>query len=180
MKKNLNRVILIFGGARSGKSSLAGSLAGKWFRKPLYVATGEALDAEMAERIRLHKKARGRKWSCIEEPLEVAKVLGALPACDGVLLDCLTLWLSNVMHREGNAAVAKRTKQLAAALACAGKPVIVVSNEVGMGIVPESRLGREFRDLAGWLNQDIARVADTVVFVAAGLPLVLKGSIDEL
>lgn len=174
-QKKGNKVVLIFGGARSGKSSFAGKLAEKWFRRPLYLATAEAGDREMAERIRMHRRARGARWACVEEPLEIAGVLGSLPPCDGVLLDCLTLWLSNVMHREGAAAVARRTEELVVALRKAGKPVIIVSNEVGLGIVPNSRLGREFRDLAGWLNQDIARSSDTVVFVAAGLPLVMKG-----
>ena len=169
-------VVLVFGGARSGKSRFASQLAEGTFKKPLYLATAEALDAEMAERIELHKKARGSRWLCLEEPLDIARVISRPPkACDGILLDCLTLWLTNVLMKEGEKAVKPRRNELIAALEVAGVPVILVSNEVGMGIVPESKLGRAFRDLAGWLNQDVATVADTVVFVAAGLPMVLKG-----
>jgi adenosylcobinamide kinase/adenosylcobinamide-phosphate guanylyltransferase len=134
----------------------------------------------MAERIRLHRRARGSRWLCVEEPLDVARVIARPPkGCDGILLDCLTLWLSNVLHKEGEKGFAPRKRQLISALKATTLPVILVSNEVGMGIVPEHELGRKFRDLAGWLNQDVAAVADTVVFAVAGLPMVLKGEIVE-
>jgi len=176
-ESNENGIALVLGGARSGKSRFASQLAEGTFKKPLYLATAEALDAEMAERIKLHKKARGSRWLCVEEPLEIASVICRPPkACDGILLDCLTLWLTNVLMKEGEKAVKPRMGSLIAALKAAKVPVILVSNEVGMGIVPESKLGRVFRDLAGWLNQDVAAVADTVVFVVAGLPMVLKGN----
>ena len=169
-------VVLVLGGARSGKSSFASRLAATRFARPLYLATAEALDAEMAARVKLHKEARGSRWACVEEPLDIARIIANPPKpCDGILLDCLTLWLTNVLLKEGDKAVASRKRQLLAALKAARRPVIIVSNEVGMGIVPDSELGRQFRDLAGWLNQDVAAVADTVVFVAAGLPVALKG-----
>jgi len=169
-------VVLVIGGARSGKSRFAGHLAETRFKHPLYLATAEALDAEMVERIELHRRARGSRWRCVEEPLDIARVIANPPkGCDGILLDCLTIWLSNVMHKEAERGPASRKRQLITALKCTRLPVILVSNEVGMGIVPEHELGRKFRDLAGWLNQDVAAVADTVVFVAAGLPMVLKG-----
>ena len=174
-----NKVVLVLGGARSGKSGFAGRLAETRFRRPVYLATAEVLDAEMAGRIELHRKARGSRWQCVEEPLDIARVLRHPPETgDGILLDCLTLWLSNVLLKEGEKAVASRKRQLLAALQAAAVPVILVSNEVGMGIVPEHKLGRTFRDLAGWLNQDVAAVADAVVFVVAGLPMVLKGKMD--
>ena len=173
------RVVLVLGGARSGKSGLAGELAETRFRNPLYLATAEALDAEMVARIELHKKARGSRWLCVEEPLDIARIISRPPRdADGILLDCLTLWLTNVLMKEGEKAVEPRKHKLIAALKAAKIPVILVSNEVGMGIVPESKLGRVFRDLAGRLNQDVAAVADSVVLVAAGLPLMLKGNVD--
>lgn len=170
------RVVLVLGGARSGKSGFASRLAETKFKRPLYLATAEALDAEMSDRIRHHRMARGSRWLCAEEPLDIHRVLLHPPTtCDVILLDCLTLWLSNVLLKEGSKAVASRKGKLMAALRKPGRPVIIVSNEVGMGIVPEHALGREFRDLAGWLNQEVSAIADTVVFVAAGLPLVMKG-----
>jgi len=179
-KKRDRYVVLILGGARSGKSRYAVHLAEKWFGKPLYLATAEALDEEMAERIEIHKKARGTRWSCTEEPLDVAGVLRKLPAAhDGVLLDCVILWLSNVLIREGEDGFEQRRKELLSALRNVRYGVILVSNEVGMGIVPEAELGRKFRDLAGRLNQDLAGEADTVVLVTAGLPAMLKGEMPK-
>jgi len=175
-KRPARRVVLVLGGARSGKSTYAQRLAELWWARPLYLATAETLDTEMVARVALHKRKRGRRWSCIEEPLDVARAIRSrTPPRDGILLDCATLWLSNVLLKEGEAAIAVRTKGLREALASARQDVIIVSNEVGMGIVPDSELGRLFRDRQGWLNQDLAATADFVVFVAAGLPIVLKG-----
>ncbi len=171
-------ITLVLGGARSGKSSLAQRLAEQRWKAPLYLATAEILDAEMRERVRLHQAKRGGQWACVEAPLDAAGVLERPPAGrDGILVDCLTLWLSNVLLKEGSGSVASRKEQLLQALARCPVEVILVSNEVGMGVVPDSALGREFRDLQGWLNQDVATIAGTVVFVAAGLPLVLKGAL---
>ena len=169
------KIVLVLGGARSGKSAYALKLAEMMFRNPLYVATAEAGDREMADRISSHKQSRGPHWQCVEEPLDIASVIAAPPRCDGILVDCITLWVTNVLLKEKEKAFEKRRKEVIAALRRTRRPVIIVSNEVGLGIVPESRLGRKFRDLAGWFNQDLAAVADTVVFVVSGLPMILKG-----
>jgi adenosylcobinamide kinase/adenosylcobinamide-phosphate guanylyltransferase len=169
------KIVLVLGGARSGKSTYAMRLALNWYRKPLYIATAEAGDKEMAERISIHRKSRDARWKCVEEPLNIAAILANPPACDGILVDCVTLWVSNVLLKEKRKAFEERRAELINALLRAKCPVILVSNEVGMGIVPANRLGRNFRDLAGWLNQDLASIANTVVFVVSGLPMVLKG-----
>ena len=171
-------ITLVLGGARSGKSSFAQRLAEQQSKSPLYLATAEILDAEMAERIRMHQAKRGNQWACVEAPLDITHIIAHPPVGrDVILVDCLTLWLSNVFLKEGATAVKTRKTELLKVLAAPATNVILVSNEVGMGIVPESELGREFRDLQGWLNQDVAAVADTVVFVAAGLPIPLKGTL---
>jgi adenosylcobinamide kinase/adenosylcobinamide-phosphate guanylyltransferase len=175
----MNNIILVLGGARSGKSTHALRLAEESFDKPLYVATAEAGDREMAERIRIHKQSRSRRWKCVEEPLDVASVIASPPRCDGILIDCMTLWVSNVLLKERENNFAKRKKALIIALRKTRLPVIIVSNEVGLGIVPEHELGRKFRDLAGRLNQDLAAIANTVVFVVSGLPMILKGQIQK-
>jgi adenosylcobinamide kinase / adenosylcobinamide-phosphate guanylyltransferase len=163
----------VLGGARSGKSRHAESLALSFGRAPIYVATAEPRDDEMRCRIAQHRSRRGAAWETIEEPLALAAVLrdcatGSRP----VLVDCLTLWLSNVMH--AGCAVDREIDVLLTALAAAECRVILVANEVGLGIVPENPLARQFRDHAGRLNRKVAALAERVVFVAAGLPLVLK------
>ncbi len=166
---------LILGGARSGKSTFAEQLAQERFRQPLYLATAVCTDPEMATRIAAHRARRGPHWRCVEEPLDLVGALQALPTdCDGVLVECLTTWLANVLVKEGEAAVATRRQALLAALASSPRPLILVSNEVGLGIVPEYPLGRQFRDLSGWLNQELARQAREVAFLVAGLPMWLK------
>ena len=139
----------------------------------LYVATAEARDREMAERVAVHQRRRGPNWTTIETPRDVAGVLAAnvnTPA----LVDCLTLWLSNVLLADAD--VDAEIEHLDDALARAAAPIVLVANEVGSGIVPDNALGRRFRDLQGLLNQRIAARADRVVLVVAGLPLTLKGS----
>ena len=139
----------------------------------LYVATAEARDREMAERVAVHQRRRGPSWTTIETPRDVAGVLAAnvnTPA----LVDCLTLWLSNVLLADTD--VDAEIEHLDDALARAAAPIVLVANEVGSGIVPDNALGRRFRDLHGLLNQRIAARADRVVLVVAGLPLTLKGS----
>jgi adenosylcobinamide kinase/adenosylcobinamide-phosphate guanylyltransferase len=166
-------VTLILGGARSGKSARALALAGT--PPHVFIATAEALDGEMAERIRMHKAERGESWGLVEEPLELAQAVQANAAAGTTLLvDCLTLWLSNLIHHERDVATA--TDALVAALAVAPGRAVLVSNEVGMGLAPMNALGRDFRDAQGLLNQRIAAVADHVEFVVAGLPLALKGT----
>jgi adenosylcobinamide kinase/adenosylcobinamide-phosphate guanylyltransferase len=174
----LPRVTLVLGGARSGKSRHAESLiesalAAGPYKGATYLATAEALDAEMAARIDEHRRRRGDAWRTVEAPLALVSALTehADPARP-VLADCLTLWLSNVVGagRDANA----ETTALAARLRDLPGPTVLVSNEVGLGIVPDNALAREFRDRAGRLNQMVAEVADRVVFVAAGLPLIMK------
>ena len=167
------RSLLVLGGARSGKSAYAQSLAEAFGPERLYLATAEAGDEEMAARIARHRADRGQGWATLEEPLEVARALGA-EARPGrvVVVDCLTLWLSNLMlaGREPGAAIAG----LAEAIGALAGPAILVSNEVGMGIVPDHKLGREFRDWQGRANREIAQACDAAVFIAAGLPVQLK------
>jgi adenosylcobinamide kinase/adenosylcobinamide-phosphate guanylyltransferase len=165
-------VTLVLGGARSGKSAYAEALvtaAGAG----TYLATAEAGDAEMADRIRLHQARRGPCWRTIEEPLALAPTLTAAVHRDRpVLVDCLTLWLANLMA-VGRSPEAE-TAALTLALPGLVGPVVFVANEVGLGLVPDTPLGRAFRDAAGRLNQAVAAVAQKVMFVAAGLPLTLK------
>lgn len=171
----LPSVTLILGGARSGKSSYAEHLAESRPGPCVYLATADAGDAEMAERIALHRQRRGARWTTHEEPLALAGALAATSRPDAVVVvDCLTLWLSNVMHAKLD--VENECELLSAALRGLSGPVVLVSNEVGLGIVPDNALARRFRDAAGRLNQGVAAVADRVVFVAAGLPLTLKDS----
>lgn len=170
-------VTLILGGARSGKSSYAERLAESGPGPCVYLATAPAPDvagdAEMAERIEIHRQRRGARWSTHEEPVALAGALAATARPDSVVVvDCLTLWLSNVMFADLD--VENQCEQLCAALPALTGPVVLVSNEVGLGIVPDNALARRFRDAAGRLNQAVAAAADRVVFVAAGLPLVMK------
>jgi adenosylcobinamide kinase/adenosylcobinamide-phosphate guanylyltransferase len=168
-------VTLVLGGARSGKSGFAESLilAAPATRR-VYVATAEAGDDEMAARIAHHRAGRGPAWRTIEAPLDLVEALAAQAGPGTALLvDCLTLWLSNLMHAARD--VERETARLAAWLAQATGPVVLVSNEVGLGLVPETPLGRAFRDAQGRLNQQLAATVPRVVFVAAGLPLWLKG-----
>lgn len=167
------RITLLLGGARSGKSRLAEQLAEKRDGRLVYVATAEAWDDEMKARIAEHKSRRGDRWHSIEAPVAVAEVLRALPADTGVvLIDCLTLWLSNLMHAGRD--LGAETAGLLSAVNAVPFPVLLVSNEVGLGIVPDNKLARDFRDAQGRLNQAVAAVADHAIFMAAGLPLVLK------
>ncbi len=167
------RATLVLGGARSGKSRYAEALLAGHPGRRLYIATAEAGDAEMAERIRRHRARRGDAWEAVEAPLELPQVLAAAGGA-AVLVDCLTLWLSNLIHAGRDPEVA--TAALVEALAACRGPAVLVSNEVGWGIVPENALARTFRDAAGLMHQAVAAAADRVVLVAAGLPLVLKGA----
>lgn len=165
------RTTLILGGARSGKSAHAESLLAGG--PALYLATGQAFDGEMAERIRLHRDRRGPGWETVEEPLDLAGTLDRhLRLGRPVLVDCLTLWISNLMHAGRD--VEGECGRLCEVLDASAGPVVLVSNEVGLGLVPETPLGRAFRDAQGRVNQRVARSCRRVVFVAAGLPLILK------
>ena len=165
-------IILITGGARSGKSVRAEARARAFAGKPVYIATAEALDAEMADRIARHRARRGNEWLERETPLELVTALDETDGGGARLVDCLTLWLSNLLHagRDWTSA----TAALADALARQRSPVVLVTNEVGLGIVPDNALARRFRDAAGIMNQTIARAADEVEFVVAGLPVRIK------
>jgi len=164
---------LVLGGARSGKSAYAEGLVRAGGLAMRYLATGEAGDAEMRERIAHHRARRGEGWTTREEPLALVEALaGEAGEGRAVLVDCLTLWLSNLLFAERD--LDAETARLCAALGGLAGPVVLVSNEVGMGLVPETPLGRRFRDAQGRLNQAVAAAVPAVVFVAAGLPLVLK------
>ncbi len=173
-----DRVItLVLGGARSGKSRHAESLVTA-FRPPwTYIATGEALDDEMAARIAAHRARRSANWRTIEAPRDLAGALAGAPAGGAVLVDCLTLWLSNLMMADAD--IVAESDRLDDALAHARGPLVLVANEVGFGIVPENALARRFRDAQGLLNQRVAARAERVVLMVAGLPLVVKGSPKE-
>lgn len=167
---------LVLGGARSGKSRYAESLIEGLPPPWAYVATAEAGDDEMAARIKAHRARRGAEWRTVEAPRDLA---AALAACGRmpVLVDCLTLWLSNLMLAEAD--IDAEVERLETALAAAAAPVVLVANEVGSGIVPDHPLGRRFRDLQGTLNQRLAAGADRVVLMVAGLPLAVKGAAKE-
>jgi adenosylcobinamide kinase / adenosylcobinamide-phosphate guanylyltransferase len=170
----LPRVVLVLGGARSGKSAFAEALVGGASAAPVYVATARVCDAEMAARIEAHRARRGAAWTTVEEPVELVNVLLGLG--DGgasILVDCLTLWVANLMSDGRD--IGFEIERLVAALGRIKVRVVLVANEVGLGIVPENALARTFRDHAGRLNQRVATIADRVVFMAAGLPLELKG-----
>ncbi len=171
-----NKIIFITGGARSGKSFYAEKLATGLAGKRAYLATAQALDEEMAAKIEKHRHDRSSAWDTYEEPLAVAELLRKLSDRYQVaLLDCLTLWLSNVMaHTDGDGAVYLRSEELVKAVKDFAGTCIVVSNEVGLGIVPDNPLARKFRDFAGMLNQKVAQTADEVYFTASGIPVRLK------
>jgi adenosylcobinamide kinase/adenosylcobinamide-phosphate guanylyltransferase len=166
---------LVLGGARSGKSAFAERMIAESSLSRVYLATATADDGEMQDRIAHHRSRRGSDWTAVEEPLALIDALtqASRPGC-AVLVDCLTLWLSNLMLAGRDPDV--EAKRLARFLGLAANPIVLVSNEVGLGIVPETRLGRDFRDAQGRLNQMVASSVPNVVFVAAGLPLWLKRS----
>jgi adenosylcobinamide kinase / adenosylcobinamide-phosphate guanylyltransferase len=167
------RLTLVLGGARSGKSRYAERLVMALPSPWLYVATAEARDSEMVERVAVHQAQRGPGWTTVETPRDIAGALAA-NANTPALVDCLTLWLSNVLLADAD--VDAEIEHLDGALARTAAPVVLVANEVGSGIVPDNALGRRFRDLQGLLNQRIAVRADRVFLVVAGLSLTLKGS----
>ena len=169
-------VTLVLGGARSGKSALAERVVLRAGGAPVYIATAQAWDDEMRARIAQHRAQRdGQGWETVEAPLDLSGALADLDPARPVLIDCLTLWLTN--HLLAEHAIDQQVGGLIDALQGRPGPTVLVANEVGLGIVPDNALARAFRDHAGRCNQRIAAMADTVVFTAAGLPMVLKGAL---
>lgn len=170
--------MLVLGGARSGKSihaqRLAEALAEKQGGLLTMIATAEALDDEMADRIAQHKADRGPAWRTIEAPVELPAAIDTLVAGDVAVVDCLTLWLSNLMGRDADVGLAGSS--LLDSLSRSPATLVLISNEVGFGIVPDNLLARRFRDEAGRLHQKIAAVADEVLLMVAGLPLTVKSA----
>lgn len=170
-------LVLVTGGARSGKSSFARERLEQQPGRLLFVATAEPRDAEMEQRVERHRQERGARWQTIEEPLALAdKLPAAAQGGSGVLVDCITLWLSNLYfaHHQQSEPVLAEVDRLISCCRVIAQPVYLVTNELGCGIVPENRLAREFRDLAGFANQRLAAAADHAYLLAAGLPLQLK------
>jgi adenosylcobinamide kinase/adenosylcobinamide-phosphate guanylyltransferase len=172
IRRRHHRFTLVLGGARSGKSRYAETLLRSQSPPWIYVATAEPLDAEMQARIAEHRRRRDDRWQTIEAPRDLAGALRGVPPEASVLIDCLTLWLANLVIGESD--LETETQRLQEALAQMRGAVVAVANEVGCGIVPENALARRFRDAAGQLNQRLAAVAERVVLVVAGLPMDLK------
>ena len=166
-------ITLVLGGARSGKSRYAEGLIQALPPPWIYVATAQAGDIEMAERIAAHRARRTEGWQTVDAPHDLGSALAAAPPKASLLVDCMTLWLSNRMLAQAD--MEREIRALAAALKRCRNPLVLVSNEVGSGIVPENALARRFRDLQGQLNQNLAACADRVVLVVAGIPLIVKG-----
>jgi adenosylcobinamide kinase/adenosylcobinamide-phosphate guanylyltransferase len=171
-----NSHVLVLGGARSGKTGFAERLAIGSGTSPVYLATAEALDAEMSERVATHRRAREGRFTTIEEPIELSiAIIKAAKSHDVILVDCLTLWITNLLI--GGHDVAALVDELGETLALVSQAkVILVSNEVGLGIVPDNAMARNFRDLAGSAHQRLAEICAEVYFVAAGLPMMMKGA----
>jgi adenosylcobinamide kinase/adenosylcobinamide-phosphate guanylyltransferase len=168
-------IILVTGGARSGKSKYAEQRAATLGSRRLYLATAEAKDEEMARRIAEHRKRRGTGWTTIEEPMELSSVLLAQRnQIDFALVDCVTMWLSNLLLYRDAEFAQEQAEKLTETLPLLDFPVVLVTNEVGCGIVPDSSLARQFRDLAGWANQQLAAAANEVVLIVAGIPMIVK------
>ena len=173
----MGQIIFITGGTRSGKSDYAQSRAEVYPGELLYIATAEARDSEMEARVAQHKQERGERWRTLEEPLALAeRTPQAAEGCAALLLDCLTLWLSNLLekHTDDDVAIMAAAEHLIKSLQGLSADVFVVSNELGSGVVPENALTRRFRDLHGLLNQKFAQAADEAWLVVAGLPMKLK------
>jgi adenosylcobinamide kinase/adenosylcobinamide-phosphate guanylyltransferase len=179
----MGRVILVTGGCRSGKSRYAQGLAEGMPGRRLYVATCPVVDDEMRERVRKHREARAAAhWDTLEAPVDLARALDQAAGYSVVLVDCLTLWVNNLMYESSQAGkeateeqVVRACEEVLSACRRHGGAIVFVTNEVGMGIVPENALARRYRDLAGRCNQAVAAGADTVTLVTCGIPLTLKG-----
>jgi adenosylcobinamide kinase / adenosylcobinamide-phosphate guanylyltransferase len=174
---SLPALSLVIGGAASGKSRFAEGLCVQSGQSKIYVATAQVYDEEMTQKVVRHLAQRGDNWTTIEAPIDVASALGRATKKDVVLIDCATLWLTNIIL--GDFDLEAETAKLLTAISSCHAPVVIVSNEVGQGIVPDNALSRKFRNAQGQLNQALAKQAELVVAVMAGLPLALKGAIPK-
>ena len=175
MIKRDTQIILVTGAARSGKSQYAQRRASEIGERRIYLATAEAKDEEMARRIAEHRKRRGGDWTTIEEPLELAESIAAQRGrIDCAVVDCLTLWISNLLMAHDAKHAMKKVEEIVAALPTLDFSIVFVTNEVGWGIVPDNPLARKFRDLNGWTSQRMAQAADEVVLMVAGMPMTVK------
>ena len=175
--RNRRDITLVLGGASSGKSAWAERYILKKGQKVGYIATAQALDAEMKEKIAQHRGRRGDEWTTREEPLNIISCFDAFPAEKPILLDCATLWLSNLRLAEKN--VAAESSAFIDYLHNYTGKLVIVSNETGLSVVPHTRLGRDFQKAQGQLNQQLAALADRVVLIVSGLPLLLKGQLER-
>jgi adenosylcobinamide kinase/adenosylcobinamide-phosphate guanylyltransferase len=177
----LKETVFITGGCRSGKSSFALAFADRHFKRKIFLATCQAKDSEMQQRVKEHQKARGPDWQTVEVPTALPEALTSNGSNTEVMvIDCLTLWVSNLLAQGlSQEEILTHTDALTASIAHGSSSVVIVSNEVGTGIVPENRLAREFRDIAGLVNQKVAAFADTVVWVVAGIPVAVKGVLPD-
>lgn len=176
--KELNELIFVIGGCRSGKSRHALQLAEEMpGDRKIYIATCVPQDDEMKQRVARHQKERSQIWQTVEAPLHLPQAITEnSPEADVLLVDCLTLWVSNLlMETDDEKTLAANISQLIDALGKAASPVVLVSNEVGAGIVPENRLARQYRDIIGWVNQAVAKTAGKVTWMVAGIPVTVKG-----
>ena len=174
--QNRRDITLVLGGASSGKSAWAESYVLEQGKKVGYLATAQAFDAEMKEKIVQHRGRRGDEWTTREEPLNIISCFDAFPAEQPILLDCATLWLSNLMLAEKN--IASESSAFIDYLHNYTGKLVIVSNEVGLSVIPHTRIGRDFQKAQGQLNQQLASLADRVVFIVSGLPLPLKGKLE--
>ena len=175
--RNRRDITLVLGGASSGKSAWAERYILKQEQKVGYIATAQALDAEMEEKIAQHRGRRGDEWTTREEPLNIISCFDAFPAEKPILLDCATLWLSNLMLAEKN--IAAESSTFINYLNNYTGRLVIVSNEAGLSVIPHTRIGRDFQKAQGQLNQQLASLADRVVFIVSGLPLLLKGKLER-
>ncbi|MGD9034577.1 MAG: bifunctional adenosylcobinamide kinase/adenosylcobinamide-phosphate guanylyltransferase, partial [Desulfobacteraceae bacterium] len=175
----MKQIIFVTGGCRSGKSRFALEYANKHFKSKMFFATAPALDDEMKKRIKAHQEARGPEWAAIEEKTEIANAVASIETkYEVILLDCMTLWLSNlIMAGEPESQIFSRTEAFIEAIQKIPQSVIIVSNEVGYGIVPVNDIARQYRDIMGTVNQRLAACADVVVWTVVGLPQVIKGNL---
>jgi adenosylcobinamide kinase/adenosylcobinamide-phosphate guanylyltransferase len=174
--KNMSELVLLTGGVRSGKSRYAQTIASRAKRKVFYIATAEALDIDMRKRIQAHRKSRPKDWHTVEEPVYVQKAIKGLPhGKNTVIIDCLTLFISNLIHKGlSDAEIRSEIKGVIAALRKNSCLAVIVTNEVGSGVVPDTALGRRFRDLQGTVNSIVAKEAEKVCLLVSGIPLYIK------